>query len=334
MNLSSFLKIYSGDGLLNTTPLKGGGNNRVYLLEFYSGKKFVLKKYFQHPEDKRPRLKSEFSFLSFAWENGIRSIPEPVFANREDNFAVYSYIEGRLASTEDVSSYTVDQAMDFFLALNQKKDQGSHLALASEACLSIYDFFEAIDKRLSKLLSHTDKEVLEFVNFSLKPAWESLREETLRQMSAMNIGLYDRRLQEDLCITPSDFGFHNTLISKDRLFFIDFEYAGWDDPVKTACDFLCQPKIPISSQYFELIIYKIASMARNPEDCLKRIQLLFPVCRIKWCCILLNGFLGAGKARRNFAGVHEEDQLKKTRNYLEETLCSLATVKNEVIWHI
>ena len=29
-----------------------------------------------------------------------------------------------------------------------------------------------------------------------------------------------------------------------RLWFIDFEYAGWDDPAKTVCDFFCQPGLP------------------------------------------------------------------------------------------
>ena len=42
-------------------------------------------------------------------------------------------------------------------------------------------------------------------------------------------------------MSPSDFGFHNVIKKDDFLYFIDFEYAGLDDPVKLICDFYCQP---------------------------------------------------------------------------------------------
>ena len=42
-------------------------------------------------------------------------------------------------------------------------------------------------------------------------------------------------------IISSDFGFHNVINKNNKLFFIDFEYAGLDDPIKLICDFYCQP---------------------------------------------------------------------------------------------
>ena len=43
-------------------------------------------------------------------------------------------------------------------------------------------------------------------------------------------------------LSPSDFGFHNTLRRPDgELAFLDFEYFGWDDPAKTITDFLLHP---------------------------------------------------------------------------------------------
>ena len=38
-------------------------------------------------------------------------------------------------------------------------------------------------------------------------------------------------------MSPSDFGLQNTLFTKNKLFFIDFEYAGLDDPAKCLLDF-------------------------------------------------------------------------------------------------
>ena len=38
-------------------------------------------------------------------------------------------------------------------------------------------------------------------------------------------------------LSPSDFGLHNTISKKNKLYFFDFEYFGWDDPIKLICDF-------------------------------------------------------------------------------------------------
>ena len=51
--------------------------------------------------------------------------------------------------------------------------------------------------------------------------------------------------QQDRCLSPSDFGFHNALAQGETVRFIDFEYAGWDDPAKTVCDFFHHPGVPV-----------------------------------------------------------------------------------------
>jgi len=48
---------------------------------------------------------------------------------------------------------------------------------------------------------------------------------------------------DETCLSPSDFGFHNALVDPSgALSFLDFEYAGRDDPAKPVSDFFCQPK--------------------------------------------------------------------------------------------
>jgi len=42
-------------------------------------------------------------------------------------------------------------------------------------------------------------------------------------------------------LSPSDFGLHNTISEKKKLYFLDFEYFGWDDPIKLICDFFWHP---------------------------------------------------------------------------------------------
>ena len=42
-------------------------------------------------------------------------------------------------------------------------------------------------------------------------------------------------------LSPSDIGFHNTLKCRNKIFFIDFEYFGLDDPIKITSDFIIHP---------------------------------------------------------------------------------------------
>ena len=64
--------------------------------------------------------------------------------------------------------------------------------------------------------------------------------------SAAGAGLRNELGPRARCLSPSDFGFHNAIRrASGELCFIDFEYAGQDDPAKMACDFLCQPEVPV-----------------------------------------------------------------------------------------
>jgi hypothetical protein len=60
---------------------------------------------------------------------------------------------------------------------------------------------------------------------------------------------FDAELAEEMrTLSPSDFGFHNAIRKTDgTLCFIDFEYFGWDDPVKLTADFLHHPGMALSN---------------------------------------------------------------------------------------
>jgi hypothetical protein len=116
------------------------------------------------------------------------------------------------------------------------------------------------------------------------------------------------------CLSPSDFGYHNALLANDgRLRFIDFEYAGWDDPSKLICDFFCQPAVPAPIGAFERFAQAIAAELPNPELHIARSALLLPMYRVKWVCIMLNEFLPVGSKRRAFSSAAELEARKVTQ---------------------
>jgi hypothetical protein len=323
MNLAPIFEHFKLDSPKQICPLTGGANNRVYKLEFDSQGPLILKQYFQHSQDLRPRLTAEFSFLQYAWQIGIRNIPQPLLASTDLNVALYSFLPGRPIQPTDISDAVIQQMISFFLALNQQRSEAIRLPTAAESCFSIDDFIQITEKRVDRLKNGSidtpiERDFYSFFTNDLIPKWEILKE------TKCKAALHLRQSVEtsDRCITPSDFGFHNALIDNGEIAWIDFEYAGWDDPCKTVCDLFCQPRIPLPSRYFAQISHAICSVSQEPEKCMKRIDLIFPVIQMKWCCILLNTFTQVGRTRRNFSHsdevAHCEKQLIKAKQLLNE----------------
>jgi hypothetical protein len=142
----------------------------------------------------------------------------------------------------------------------------------------------------------------QLVEDELVPTWERLRQSRWLKSQELGIDPAENTPPEERCLSPSDFGFHNALLQADgTLKFFDFEYAGWDDPAKTVCDFLCQPALPIPPESYERCVAGLLDFLPNREGVRMRIELLLPVYQIKWICIMLNEFRPVGHRRRGFA---------------------------------
>lgn len=311
-------------GSFELTAVTGGGNNRVYRIDGELGP-FALKQYFRHPADPRDRLHAEYSFLRYAWNCGIRNIPEPFAVDRDTGLGLYQWLEGRKAMPEDIDDRAIDRALELYRELNQSGDFALawQLPIASEACFSIAQHIHCVDRRLGNLqaiesLTPWHRETLKWVKSELHSAWERIKQAALVQLETAGIAVEHELPVENRCISPSDFGFHNALIdASEKLFFIDFEYAGWDDPAKFVCDFFCQVAVPVPRRYFDRCVESVITSSKNAAREAARIRLLLPIYRMKWCCILLNEFLPAGSARRTFAG-GEADYERRYRMQLEK----------------
>ena len=299
-------------------PLPGGANNRVFRVEL-GGSKVLLKAYFQHPEDPRDRLGAEFAFSRFAWEHGVRCLPRPLACDPEHRLGLYEFVEGRPLRPGEVTEGMVQQALAFYRALNRHRELPEAMALprASEACFSLDAHLRCVERRVERLCGVTgateiEREAADFIHTELVPAWRRVADSVRRKAVEIGLPLEDELPREARCLSPSDFGFHNALLDGDRrLRFIDFEYAGWDDPAKLVCDFFCQPAVPVPREYYTAFVASVVSELPEPEMQRWRIALLFPVYQIKWCCILLNDFLPVGSQRRRFArGALEQKQRK------------------------
>lgn len=290
-------------GPVNTiTPCASSGNNRTYKVLTDQGV-LAVKQYFRHAGDTRDRLGTEFDFLTFATQVAPGCAPVPLVMDLEEGLAAYEFVEGRTLIPSELQWTHVQAAIDFFVALNtpQARLLAKDLPPASEACFSVAGHLELVGRRLEGLVAGVPDTVenasaLALVK-QLKAYWVALAAQ-VRSSAVPD----EMRTPAQRCISPSDFGFHNALLqANQRLRFLDFEYAGWDDPAKLVGDFFAQLAVPIPAEYFDRFVGAIAAPFAYPQEVAARASLLRPVYQVKWCCIAMNVFLPTHLARRQFA---------------------------------
>jgi hypothetical protein len=318
-------------------PLGAGGNNRLYRVECGS-RSYVIKEYFRHPGDPRDRLGAEFAFLRFAWAGGLRCIPEAIASDTPAGLGLYGYIEGEPITPGAVSQDEIRQAMAFIRYLNRCR--GTHeareLPPGSEACFSIHQHLDVVQKRIDRLneivpVSPVDDEAVTFIRTELAPAFVRVTEHILARLKQERLEKDIELPPEERLLSPSDFGFHNALRRPDgTIAFLDFEYAGWDDPAKLTGDFFNQVAVPVPLAYKEEVLAAVAEILPERESALRRMHLLLPVYRIKWCCILLNHFLPVASDRRAFAQGTARERKKEQLNKARTLLASLEQVVADI----
>jgi hypothetical protein len=293
----------------------GGRNNRVFQVNLADGRKVVLKIYHKDPRDTRDRLSAEWRFLDYAWQRGVRTIPQPISYDGQAHASLIGFIDGKQMTADDIGPWAIDKAVDFIAAVNAAPRDVGAFNTASEACFSLAGHIDVVERRVAKLLALDRNAPLadqaaKFIGAALEPAWRAVRKIAHDRMDAFGFSVDDELSTFERCISPSDFGFHNALLADGqtdnsgdrRIFFIDFEYAGLDDPAKLICDFLCQPEVPVPQFCHDQFIGGVLTALGLSPIHRQRAMLLLDVYRIKWICIMLNDFAPGGERRRVHAG--------------------------------
>lgn len=313
---------------MRIAPVSAGGNNRVHRIDA-GGKTLLAKQYFRHPSDGRDRLDAEYRFLQHARTCGIRCVPAPIARDDAVDLGLYEFVEGRKLECAEIETRHARQAMNFLRQLNSRDSRlaASALSPASEARFSVGEQLDVVDERVRRLAAiqgetAVDAEAVRFTR-TLGERWNAVRETVITRCATLRIDPRQPLEDADRCLSPSDFGFHNALLTAEGgIVFLDFEYAGWDDPAKTISDFFCQPAIPVSREYFQDFTNAALAYTERRDALTLRTRLLFPVFQMKWCCIVLNDFLPDSFARRRFAdarldaGQRKTVQLDKARRML------------------
>jgi len=283
------------------------GNNRTFRVQTSDGV-FAAKQYFKPRPGDWDRLNVEFRFLSYAQLAAPKRVPKPYAYSQKNQIALYEFIEGRPLIEKEITEKEVNAAIDFFGRLNDPVHRlhADHLPNAAEACFSIQDHLNLIGSRI-KQLEHIapdteESQAARQCAQKLRCFWGNLLEKTIEDAHRHSLDLETPLPPEQRCISPSDFGFHNALrTADDQLCFLDFEYAGWDDPAKMIGDFFAQIAVPVPEQFFDLFIHKTLGIFPSSGQLIRRAKILHAAYRVKWCCIALNIFFPYHLEKRKFA---------------------------------
>ena len=305
-------------------PLQSGRNNHVWRVESEEGL-FLLKSYRQSVDGEWDRLATEYQFLEILRDGGVRQVPKPVAQSKRDGLGLYTFLSGQ--PVERVTVDLVKQCADFVIEVNdcQKQESAGRFPVAADAHFDIQSHLSGVHSRLSLLRSIEVGEGL-VCRFStlINSLVEALRkiDKTLVKFAGMEPSATDG-VSAGRILSPSDFGFHNILEEDGVLCFLDFEYAGWDDPAKLICDFNCQPDHQIDRDLGQLFAEEL-SEGLDDHEVLLRASLLLPLYRLRWCCIMLNSFRAFAPIEEGAIGSAQFDrfgvQLERATSYFNEHL--------------
>jgi len=284
--------------------INGAGNHRVYRVDSSNGSRFALKTYFAGGNDGNQRLSAEFKGLTYMWREGLRVIPEPMAADHAAQCALFGWIEGDPVTKPTLVD--IDAASDFMRALRElaRQTDSADLPLAREACLSPDELHRQIVVRRARLAREAafrgDLAVFLRDTFddTLHVSWARAR----CGLAAAGIPAGENLPDEQRTLSPSDFGFHNAVRAADgALIFCDFEYFGWDDPVKLVADFVLHPGMALKPRLAARFEKNAAEIFAGDPAFADRLKLLKPLYALRWALITLNEFLPERWAQRAFA---------------------------------
>jgi fructosamine-3-kinase len=298
--LDSVARALVGRPIERLQQVGGGRNSRVFRVDAGT-KTFALKQYPSRAEDPRDRLGAEVAALEWMTQHELTCVPRVVAVDRERNYVLLSWLDGAIVSS--VGASDVDQALAFLSKLHQLRATPAFSAshLASEACLSGSEIERQIRTRLTRLLAiERELGLREFLESWFSPALEA----HLRKARGKLALSFERELAEDKrSLVPADFGYHNALRHPNgQLCFIDFEYFGWDDPVKLTADVLLHPGTPVSTELRARFRAGAETLYGSDATFARRLEAFYPLYGLRWGLILLNEFHLERWRRRILAG--------------------------------
>ncbi len=268
--------------------LKGRKNSKIYKIEFKNKNYAIVKQYPDRFNDRRLRIEREIEAFKILKKYKFDNVPKVIEYNKDFNLLIMEYINGY--TPKKISIEDLNQSIKFVKKIKKIKiEKQNYPFFAEESCENFKNLLNQINYKFNDLVkvSNNSKILKNHLNNILKKTMNNLFKSS-KKLKIYKI-LFKKTNNDHLILSPSDFGFHNTIKSK-KLYFIDFEYFGLDDPVKLVIDFILHPGMKINLQLKKKWLKTNLSIFANDKYFKKRLFFLIPFFAIRWALIVLNDF--------------------------------------------
>ena len=278
-----------------------GRVNKNFKITVGDGETLRVKQYFTSL-DRRDKCGNEYDFSQYAWDSGVRCIPEPLGIDPVAKLGLYSFIPG--ASMDgDICVDDLSQALSFITHLNDGKAlYNTSRSRAFHAVNSIGEYITEVERRYA-MFNQIDRDSAidnDAAVFASKLVCK--KDGVIRELSCSVNEPWSTVAENDKCVSPGDFGFHNAITHEGVICFLDFEYARYDDPACMVCDFLLQPRYDIPSSLYDIFVDGVMGIVSDRKAYMHRLEVYWKLAILKWCRIMMSIFLPIGKQKFVFSG--------------------------------
>jgi hypothetical protein len=250
-------------------------------------------------------------------------VPRNIWSDTNLNFGLFEWINGK--EIVEITDNHINSAADFVVSLAKLSKHTSHekFGQASAACFSGEMIDEQIRDRYAVFFEHSNSNshLVDFLDKDFSTSYKKILSRSKKNWP----GEFETVLANEFQIlSPSDFGLHNALLTKNGLIFMDFEYFGWDDPAKLTCDFLLHPGMMLTDGQKTLWLERMKEFFSVEKNFQQRCEASYCLYGLCWCLIILNVFVtgrksnNAGSADENITkGKKQTNRLNRSRDLLE-----------------
>lgn len=303
---------------LNIFPVEGGRNSRIYRVE-NNDNSFVLKFFRSDKEGDRGRFEAETTALRLFAEHGIKVTPRIIAEDKVNNCVLMEWING-----ERVDQYGLEEIkalVEFIEAVHDIASKGfcKDTRYATEACLNGSEIVRQINWRLSRLDASKSiySDLRKFIDEEFILVFNEISCWSQDQYKNFGLNFSENISFQQQTLSVVDFGFHNTLRKNNKIYFLDFEFFGWDDPVKLVADTLHHPGMALDDEKKQELFLSFLKIYEGDETFLARFRSLSPLFGLKWCMIMLNQFLPGYKPLAAKGVIEKEKQLDRVRTLMK-----------------
>ena len=273
--------------------IKRDGNNKIIRFEDINHQKYILKKY-SKVDDSFSTLKTEYEALKLLEEAKL-PVPKAYFLDPIQGLAIYENIE---SSKNSPSKEVIIR--DFSKILNSlhrlsKSSTLSQFFMARDFRDKTSDYKGHVLRRLMQIEAGCKSDpkfgrIQDYLEQTFRPLHQIVLERYEQNLTKFSIDETKTISKNQKILSPSDFGMHNAIFNSQNSFtFIDFEYFGWDDPVKLIADFLHHAGQDSITQEDRLDILKnFAQTSSLDSDFFKRLSTVLDLVGLEWILIILN----------------------------------------------